>query len=380
MDLSLNEQQQMLKQGVEEFVAREATRDVLVELAESEDGYSESMWRSAAGIGWLGMATPEQYGGSATELMDIAVVFEALGYAPVPGPFFSSGVLAPLIIQEAGSDEQQQQYLPRLANGESIATLAVTEPDWAWGPDGVNMRARSQNGGYVLDGTKLFVYDGHCADTLITAVRTDDADGVSLVVVDATAPGVSARRMKGFLSSESEVRFDNVEVPASAMLGAPGSGQGALDRALLKATPILCAYKVGGSQAVYDLSVEYSRERKQFGQPIGRFQHVQNHIVQLVNNLDAARWTTYEVLWKLDSGKPDAEVSMHLAKAVSSEAYIQATNYAHEVHAGVGVMREYGLTLFTQLSRSLYHALGDPGYHQRKLGDLLVDYMPEAAG
>jgi alkylation response protein AidB-like acyl-CoA dehydrogenase len=242
------------------------------------------------------------------------------------------------------------------------------------------MRARSQDGGYVLDGTKLFVYDGHCADTLITAVRTDDADGVSLVVVDATAPGVSARRMKGFLSSESEVRFDNVEVQASAMLGAPGSGQGALDRALLKATPILCAYKVGGSQAVYDLSVEYSRERKQFGQPIGRFQHVQNHIVQLVNNLDAARWTTYEVLWKLDSGKPDAEVSMHLAKAVSSEAYIQATNYAHEVHAGVGVMREYGLTLFTQLSRSLYHALGDPAYHQRKLGDLLVDYMPEAAG
>ena len=146
MDLSLNEQQQMLKQGVEEFIAREATRDVLVDLATSEEGYSEAMWRSAAGIGWLGMATPEQYGGSATDLTDIAVVFEALGYAPVPGPFFFSGVLAPMIIQEAGSEEQQQQYLPRLATGESIATLAITEPDWAWGPEGVNIRARSQNG------------------------------------------------------------------------------------------------------------------------------------------------------------------------------------------------------------------------------------------
>ena len=146
------------------------------------------------------------------------------------------------------------------------------------------------------------------------------------------------------------------------------------NRSSFKATPILCAYKVGGSQAVFDLSVDYSRERRQFGQPIGRFQHVQNHIIQLVNYVDAARWTTYEALWTLDSGRAGADVSMHMAKAVASEGYVQATNYAHEVHAGVGVMREYGLTLFTRLSRSLYSALGDPQYHRRALGDLLVDY------
>lgn len=382
MDLSLNETQQLLKQGAEDFLSRDATREMIVELAETETGYSQDMWRTIAEIGWLGMVTPEEYGGAGAELTDVAVVFEALGYGPVPGPLFSSGVLSSLILQEAATEEQKQEYLPRLASGDIISTLAYTEPDWSWGPGAVQMRPEEKNGGYTLNGTKLFVYDAYAADFLITAVRTGDGngagpEGITLLLIDASAEGVSTRRLSGFSSSESEVRFDNVQVPAAAVLGGAdgvGVGQAALDRALLKATPVLCAYKVGGSQAVFDLSVKYSRERRQFGQPIGRFQHVQNHIIQLVNYLDAARWTTYEALWKIDSGKDGAEVSMHMAKAVSSEGYVQATNYAHEVHAGVGVMREYGLTLFTRLSRSLYSALGDPQYHRRALGDLLVDY------
>src|SRR5262249_31209384 len=141
-------------------------------------------------------------------------------------------------------------------------------------------------------------------------------------------------------------------------------------------TPILCSYMVGCAQSAYDMSLTYSRERKQFGQPIGRFQHVQSHMVQLANYLDAARWTTYEALWKLDAGKPGTEVAVHLAKICASEGCLQAMNYAHEVHAGVGIMEDYGLTLFTRVSRSLYHALGDPKWHRRRLGKLLVTYDP----
>jgi alkylation response protein AidB-like acyl-CoA dehydrogenase len=170
------------------------------------------------------------------------------------------------------------------------------------------------------------------------------------------------------------VHFEGVIVPKSAVIGTLGTAEAALSRALMRATPILCAYQVGGAQAVFDMSVEYSRERQQFGQRIGRFQHVQNHIIQLVNYVDAARWTTYESLWRLDSAKSGAEVSVHLAKAVTSEGFVQAVNYAHEVHAGVGVMHEYGLTLYTRLSRELYHQLGSPKYHRRCLGDLLVDH------
>ncbi|MXW23311.1 MAG: hypothetical protein F4Z96_01290, partial [Chloroflexi bacterium] len=150
--------------------------------------------------------------------------------------------------------------------------------------------------------------------------------------------------------------------------GAPRAGGGG------GATPVLCAYQVGGGQAAFDMAVAYSRERRQFGQPIGRFQHVQNHIIQLVNHVDASRWTTYEALWRLDEGKSGGEVASHLAKAVTSEGFVQAVNFSHEVHAGVGVMHEYGLTLYTQLSRSLYHQLGSPRWHRRRLGDLLVDH------
>jgi alkylation response protein AidB-like acyl-CoA dehydrogenase len=190
-------------------------------------------------------------------------------------------------------------------------------------------------------------------------------------MVDAQAHGVTRRALPGFIAGAAEVTFDSVEVSESALLGgSSGAGWSALQRALLRAIPVLCAYQVGGCQAVFDMSVEYSRTRRQFGTPIGRFQRVQDHIINLVNQLDAARWTTYEALWKLDSGRP-AAASVHMAKAVASEAYLKACDSGHEVHAGIGVVREYGLTLHTKMSRTLYHFLGDPTYHKRKLGDAL---------
>jgi len=372
MDLSLNEQQRLFKQGVQDFLARSATREAILELESSETGYSPEMWQTAADIGWLGMVTPEAYGGLGGELTDAAVVFEGLGAGPVPGPFFNSGVLAPLILMEAGSDAQRQRYLPALAAGKSIATLALTEPEWGWGTAGIQTKAvAAADGGYDVTGTKLFVFDAHTADHLIVAAR-DDSGGLVLLVVDAKAPGVSIKRMSGFLTSECSVKLVNVRVPADAVLaGGVAGAESALEGALLKATPVLCAQMVGGAQAVYEMSVAYSRRRRQFSQPIGRFQHVQTHIVQMVNFLDGARWTTFEALWKLDAGKPNADISVHLAKVCASEGYVQATNYGHEVHAGVGVMREYGLTQYTRASRSLYHALGDPRWHRKRLGELL---------
>jgi alkylation response protein AidB-like acyl-CoA dehydrogenase len=379
MDLSLTETQQMLKSGVEDFIAREADLATVVQLQESERGYSEAIWSTASEVGWLGMLTPEAYGGSASSFMDAATVFETLGAGAVPGPLFSSGVLAPLIIQALGTEPQREQYLPRLASGERIAAFALTEPDWGWGVENVQLRAEaSSSGGYRLNGTKLFVFDAHTADDLIVVARPPDVStpGALVLLVPKTTPGVSVRRIEGFLTAECEVNFENVEVSADAALGGPDSTEtrANLEAALLRATPILCAYKVGGARRVFEMSVEYSRTRRQFGQPIGRFQHVQNHIVQLVNHLDAARWTTFEAIWKLDEAKRGAEVSTHLAKICASEGFIQATNYAHEVHAGVGVMREYGLTQFTRLSRSLYYALGDPKWHRKRLAHLLPEH------
>ena len=374
MDLSLTDDQKLLRQTAQDFMDRECPKDVLLAMEDSETGYTDEVWQRAAEIGWLGMLVPEQYGGVGSSFTDAAVVYEQMGRGPLSGPFFSSGVLGALIVLEGGTEEQRGRYLPGIASGQDIVTLALTEPEYGWGAESIQMRARNTDGGLVLNGTKLFVHDAAAATRLICAVRPEDGassdNRITLLVVDARAPGISTRLLPGFLGWVGEVTFDSVEVQHSAVLGETGGGWEPLQRAIQRSIPILCAYKVGGSQAVFDMSVEYSRTREQFGTPIGRFQRVQDHIIGIVNQLDSARWTTYEALWKLDAGRP-AETSVHLAKAVASEAYYQACNGAHEVHAGVGVMRDYGLTLHTRMSRTLYHYLGDPSYHRRRLAATL---------
>ena len=221
-----------------------------------------------------------------------------------------------------------------------------------------------------MTGTKVFVHDALYATDLLVAARIEGGAGVSLFRVDAKAPGVAIRTLDGFLTGMSEVTFDNVRVSGGDLIGWAGDAWNALERALLAAIPVLCAYQVGGCRTVFDMSVSYARERTQFGQVIGRFQRVQDHVIQIVNHLDAARWTTCEALWKLDSGA-DAAASIHVAKSVASESYLRACDFAHEVHAGIGVVREYGLTLHTRMSRSLYHCLGAPGLHRKRLESAL---------
>ena len=370
MDLSLTEQQELLRNTARDFMDRESSKETLLEFDESDTGFSEDIWQKASDIGWLGMLVGEEFGGSGSSFTDAAVVYEQLGAGPLSGPFFSSGVLGALIVVQAGTHEQRQRWLPNIASGRVIVTLALTEPDYGWESDSIQMRAQPTDSGFVLNGTKLFVHDAAAATTLIVAVRGGGQEGVTLVMVDARAQGVSTRLLSGFMGWVGEVTFEDVEVPTDAVLGEIGGGWRPLQSAFQQAIPVLCAYQVGGAQSVFDMTLEYSRTRIQFGTPIGRFQRVQDHIVEMVNHLDAARWATYEALWKLDTGRADP-TGIHLAKAVASEGYYLGCNHSHEVHAGVGVVREYGLTLHTKMSRTLYHFLGGPKFHRRRIGETL---------
>jgi alkylation response protein AidB-like acyl-CoA dehydrogenase len=376
MDLGLTEAQGLLKAAVADFVQQEYTKDTLIALETTPTGVTPELFRKVAELGWLGVIIPQEYGGEGHTCTDAAVLFEELGRGPVPGPYFSSSILGALTVLHGGTEAQKQAILPLVASGERVLSLAVTEPNYGWHPETVQMRASLDHGRYVLNGVKLFVFDAQAATHFLCAVRTTPpsngaASGITLLMVDANTPGVTVRTLPGWMGQVDEVRFDHVQVPAAAVLGeAVGQGWEILEAAALQAIPVLCAYKVGSCQAVFDMAVAYSRTRVQFGQPIGRFQRVQDHIINMVNQLDAARWTTYEALWKLDSGRP-ARASVHLAKAVTSEAYLKVCDGAHEVHAGVGVIREYGLTLHTQRSRTLYHLLGDARYHRRRLADAL---------
>ena len=366
MDLSLDSTQQLIQESARDVVKGACGRDVLVKLDRDPAALSDGLWGRLSGLGWAGMAIPEQYGGTGNSLTDVAVLFEELGAGPVPGPLFSSAVLCARILLEGATDAQKQAWLPRIASGERVFALALTEARYGWSTEHIAMTPRRDGAGFLVTGTKLFVHDAMFATDLLVMARGQNGAGTSLLRIDARAPGVAIRKLDGFLSGISEVRFENARVGAEDLVGKDGEAWPAAQRAMFAAIPVLCAYQVGGCRAVFELSVEYSRERTQFQQPIGRFQRVQDHVIRIVNFLDAARWTTYEALWKLDTGR-DAAASVHLAKSVASESYMGACDFAHEVHAGIGVVREYGLTLHTKMSRSLYHCLGAPNLHRKQL-------------
>jgi alkylation response protein AidB-like acyl-CoA dehydrogenase len=378
MDLSLDETQRLIQDSARDFVEVACNRDVLLKLDRDPAAACGEIWTSMAGLGWTGMAIPEPYGGSGNSFTDVAVLFEELGAGPVPGPLFSSAVLCARILLAAANEDAKMALLPQVAAGERIFALALTEAQYGWSPDRIRLRATRQGPGFRLDGLKLFVHDAELATDLLVAARLEGEDGVALFHVSAKGPGIKIRPLTGFMSPMAEVEFEGLRVGTESLILSGAGAWEALQQGVREAAPILCAYKVGGCRRVFDMSVNYARERVQFGQVIGRFPRVQDHVIQIANAMDAARWTTNEALWKLDNGM-DAAASVHVAKSVASESYVTACDYAHEVHAGIGSVRDYGLSLHTKASRSLYHCLGAPREHRKMLEGVLRLLPPSAA-
>ncbi len=370
LDLGLSESQEMMKRTALDFMSRDAPKDVIQASQNTDTGCTAELWQKMVGLGWTGIIIPEEYGGTENTLTSAGVLLEALGTGPLPGALFSSGILGSSIVMEAADEEQKRQVLPSVADGNIVLTLALTEPDYSWEQDAVQTKVTRHNGGFVIDGVKLFTYDAGAATHIIVAACVDK--GIGLFLVDSKAEGMTVKRLPGFLSGQTfEVRLDSVKVEESALLGGSDDNWRALERAIFRSIPVLCAYKVGGCQSLVDMTIQYSRMRVQFGQPIGRFQRVQDMIIEMVNRLDAARWTTYECLWKVDAGRPAAE-SVHMAKAVTSAAYWEAATLAHRVFSGVSYSKEHPASFHTRASRSLFHYLGDPAHHRRQLARQLT--------
>jgi alkylation response protein AidB-like acyl-CoA dehydrogenase len=369
MDLSLSETQEMFKKVAANFVKAEVPAHRMTQWYKNKETFQPQLLRKAAELGWLGMMLPEQHGGTEVSATDCAIVFEELGRGPVPGPLFTSGILAAQIIFEACTDEQKKTLLAPLCKGQSIVIPAIPDKACHWGPEAVESRLTKTAGGYLMNGAKRFVFDAEAATSFLCAARTEEGK-VVLLIVDAKSPGITIIPHIGFLVSVAEVRFDNVVLSPTALLGSSGASWAILEAALEKALPILCAYQVGAAQEVFDFTCEYTRTRVVFGQPIGRFQRVQDHCVDISNHLDAARWATYETLWMLDSGMP-AQAAVHEAKAVASDGYYQATNYAHMVWAGPGTDYGHPMMAHSVLAHTLYQYLGTPAHHKRLMMDAL---------
>lgn len=370
LNISLTQSEEILKKTTQDFLDREIPKEVLESLLDSDTGCTDKILKKVAEIGWLGIIVPEEYDGIGYPLTSAGVLFETIGTHPLPGPYFSSGILGSLIIMESNAEDLKKELLPKIVDGDMVVSLAFTEPNYGWDSDTIKTAAEEKNGGFTLNGMKLFTLDVAAASHLIVAARTKA--GISLFLVDKDAPGVSVKRLTGFLNGRSfEVKFNGVDLPQDSLIGNLGEGDAILERAVTKAIPVFCAYKVGGCQAVVEMTLDYSRGRVQFGRAIGRFQRVQDLIIEMVNHTDAARWTTYEALWKLDTDRPLNE-SIHLAKAMASESYWQVCTLAHRVFSGVGYSMEHPLSYHTRTSRYLYNFLGDPAYHRRKIAQSLL--------
>ncbi len=369
MDLKLNDDQNMLKKVAADFVKAEAPSYVITDWYQKKQAFIPKLYKKTAEVGWLGMTMPDEFGGGGTSALDCAAVFEELGRAPLPGPYFSCGVLAAQLILDGGSAALKKAWLPKICDGTAVIIPAISDDPMQFGPRSVQTRAFKSSDGYRFLGTKRFVQNGSAASHFIVAARAE-AGQIILALVERNAPSVTVTEVNGFMIGAAEVKLDDVAVGKEVMINGSGGGWSVLESALGKVLPILCAYKVGACQEIFEMTNEYTRTRVVFGQPIGRFQRVQDHCVDISIHLDGARWTTYETLWKLDSGI-EARASVHQAKAVASEAYYQSCNFSHMVFAGAGTDYKHPLMAHSVLAHSLYQYLGTPLYHKRAMVDAL---------
>ena len=361
----------MLQNVVREFAEREAPKTTVRAIDESVSGYSADLWRKIAELGWPGMAVPEAFGGTGNSLTDLAAVFEVLGQNATPSPLLSQVLCAQLVLA-IGTPAQHEALLPAAASGERLAAFALTEPDYGWTADAVNLRAVVSGARATLNGSKVFVPYAHVCDDLYVLARS--AAGLTLVRVDAGASGIAVRRQSGWLGEPvCEVTFDGVTCD---VIGGDGTAWPGVETAIDRCVVLLTAYMLGGGQTALDLAIDYSKTRMAFGQPIGTFQRVQDLIIKALNDVDAIRWTTYEALWKLDEARPDASLAASMAKAVASTGFQAATENSLYVHAGAGMDLGYGLTNHIKRSKFYGHYLGDADHHKLRMARLL-ELTPE---
>jgi alkylation response protein AidB-like acyl-CoA dehydrogenase len=340
-------------------------------MMEDEKGYSPTLWREMAELGWLGLAFPEAYGGQGLGFVDLTVILEEMGAALLPSPFLSTVLLAGQTILVGGSEAHKKTYLPKIADGSLIATLAMTEPAGRFDAEGITeVKATPEGQGFKISGTKLFVPDAHVAELLVVAARTKEAGnksfGVSLFLVDSNSPGVSTTLLKTMdqTRKQCEVVFDHVQVGRDRLIGMVDMGWPILQKVLNLATVSLCAEMVGGAQRVLDLSVAYAKERVQFGRPIGSFQAIKHKCAEMMLQVESAKSAAYYAAWAVDEDVPEAPLAVSMAKAYCSDAYRQTSGEGIQVHGGIGFTWEHDMHLYFKRAKYAEFTFGDATYHR----------------
>ena len=386
MDVEFSEEQELLRESARSVLERECPMQLVRDQFDDARGLPESLWRNMAELGWLGLRIPEEYGGSGLGTIDLALLLEEMGRVLCPGPFVSTAVVGAQAILQGGSEAQRQRWLPALAAGDLCLALAQVEEDADWGAEGVRLEMQQEGGDFILSGRKCFVTDAPSANLLLVAGRTaaDSADprqGISLLLVDAHARGVSMRTLDLVEQSRkvADIRFENVRVPGDSLLGPLGGGWPLLEKLHDHARVALCAELSGSAERVLELSVAYAKTREQFGQPIGRFQALQHKCADMLLASESIRSAAYYSAWALEQSDLDGHTTACLANAFCSEAYVKVAGDGIQIHGGLGFTWEQDLHLYFKHARAAELAFGSPAHQREIAAQALIDGPGPAA-
>ncbi len=379
MDFELNETQQLFQRSARELFAQECPPTLVREMIEKNEPYSDVIWSKLVEQGWTGLTVSEEDGGLGLSMVELAIAFEEMGRALVPGAFLSTVALAGSLIEKACSTEYRTKRLQAICDGGLKATVALLEKSANWEIDSVKLAATAVSGGFKLNGTKLFVSDASAADYIITAARSET--GLVLAFVNREAAGVTIKPMPAVDATRLlyAVEFNDVIVSAEDVVSDSATARTSLEYALDVATLGVAAEMVGGMQLLLEASVEYAKTRKQFGKPIGQFQAVQHHCANMLLMTESARSAVYYAAWLMGNDLQAAPVAVSMAKTYASDSYREVGNLAIQVHGGIGFTWDENIHFYYKRAKASELMFGDATYHRERIAKLIVDRLSEPA-
>ena len=365
MNFAFSEEQEELRRLVRRFLEERSPMTEVRRLMETSEGFDRDVWSQMANqLGLQSLIVPEAYGGAGFSFVELVVVLEETGAALLGAPLFSTVALATTALLGSADESAKSDLLPGIASGETVATVAFTEDSGRWDLDGIALRASRSGDGWALDGHKMFVLDGHVADLILVAARTDA--GVGLFAVEGTAAGLARTPLATMDQTRKQARLDLSATPAR-LVGEDGGAGPALAKMLDLAAVALAAEQVGGAQRCLDMSVGYAKERIQFGRPIGSFQAIKHKCADMLLQVESARSAAYYAGWAAAEDSEELPVVASLAKSYCSEAYFHAAADNIQIHGGIGFTWEHDAHLYFKRAKSSELLFGDPAYHRELL-------------
>ena len=369
MSFVLSEEQQELRDVVRHFLEAKSPERAVREQMDTERGYDEAVWQQMAGqLGLQGLIIPEEYGGSGFTAVELAVVLEEMGRALLCAPYFATVVLAANTVLQSGDAAAKQAYLPGIAAGTTVATLAFSEPSGRWDAEGIQARADLGPDGWRITGTKSFVLDGHVADLILVAAQTPA--GISLFAVSGNAPGLTRIALTTMDQTRKQARLDFDSVSAR-LIGTDGRGWDVLHVVLDLTAVALAAEQVGGAQRVLEMAVDYAKVRTQFGRVIGSFQAIKHKCANMLLQVESAKSAAYHGAFCAAELNDELPAVASLAKAYCSDAYMFAAAENIQIHGGIGFTWEHPAHLYFKRAKTSELLFGDPVQHREMLAQRL---------